>query len=420
MLFMGKDWIFSKISFFWSPPGYDSAKVDKLLGKGDSFLVPQGKTLFQGFKEFLSADSEPPLPPLDMQLMEEACVYFENKNHKDPFLDYPSWHRKKDFLKNHLNGEELELILTFEPGYYWKEKIEYVLQALDYYKRALNFSGPEIRVPRRIEKAALASCRYAEILLAYTTHIYATESYVEKAYLADLLSNTDFLKKPSWFKRIWNWMRGRKEKNKEMPTVSRLTPKQIQLRIWDMIRNNQIREIKRSEFIESLQKTLNNRGAPLTLSSPREALEVYERLLFFVSNQNSPIEYRRYRKDRAGIYLDLAKEDEIYFQNAIREYQDASELPNPENLPGEIFPALLVESFSLELGIAKVHFERRNFSACLNHLTKMENKLRNLDERSIGGIGLDIEKKSLLKEYREMKKISLRKLGRFEEADEIP
>jgi len=419
-IFFEKDEIFARLSHLWSPPGYNPKYVEILISKGDHFLEPKEKATLSKLKEILSSNLEPDLPPLDLKIMEEVCDYFASRNHKDQFLDPPTWYRKKEMLGTYADTEDRELVLSFDPKVYWLHYAEDALSALDYYKRALNFSGPDIRVPRRIETAAKITCRLSEILLAYTTHVYATEAFVEKEYLRKELAQYSIPLKPSFLRRIWDWLRGKRSSNRTLPQQSELTSKQIQLRVWDLIRSGKVKEIRQSEFIESLQKTLKNKGTSIQVSSPKEALNIYERLLFFVSNQNSPLEYRMYRRERAGIYLEFAKENSEYFQLAIAEYSDAREIPNPRDIPPEIFPALLVENFSLELGIAHVYFRKKEYQETIRVLNQMESKLRNLDERSAGGSGLAIEKENLLKQYRQLKKTTLRKLNRFEEADEIP
>lgn len=418
LVFWKKDWIFSKFTYFWSPPGYNSSRTEDLIGKGDSFLVPRDKSWTTQFKEFLSADTSPEMPALSIDLMKKACDYYEAREHKDPFLDHPSWNEKKTMLTGKAAITNNEILLTFDPKIYWNENISYVLQALDYYKRALNFSGPDIRVPERIELASIASCRHSEILLAYTTHVYQTEDFVLEKYLKDELGKENPLRKPSWIRRIWNWLRGKKPVARNLPLASNLSPKQIQLRVWDKIRRAEIYEITKSDFIKSISKTLRNIGKPLDVSSPIEALEMYERLLFFVSNNDSPIEFRRYRKYRGEIYLRLAKKDPSLYDKSILEFRDATSLANVSEIPPEILPALLVENFSLELGAAKVYFQQKKFQESLLVLNELQSKLRNVDERSVSVDNLD--KASLLKEYRFIRKTTLRQLGRYEEADEIP
>lgn len=418
ILFFYRDTIFSRFTYFWSPPGYKPGIAETLIGSGDAFLVPRNKAATQKFKEMLSADSPTPLPPLDLELMGRVCQFYEKRQHKDPFLDPPTWHQKKKMLGPMITGDR-EALLTFDPKAYWKENIDSVLQALDYYKRALNYSGPEIRVPDRIERVALAACRPAEIVLAYTTHIYQTEEFVVDTYLEKEFKNENQIRKPSWFRRTWNKLRGRKTISTELPLESKLSPKQIQLRVWDKIRSNQVTEISRTDFQRGILKSLHNQGNSLSESSPREALEMYERLAFLVANQNSPLEYRRYRRERGNIFLRMAAQDESYYKSAIQEFRDASRLANESSIPHEVLPAVLVENFSLELGIAQVYYRQGRFRECILTINELESKLRNIDERS-AGTGLDLEKQNLLKEYRQLKKLALRKTGRYLEADEIP
>jgi tetratricopeptide (TPR) repeat protein len=418
LIFWKKDWIFSKITYFWSPPGYDLAKTENLIGKGDSYLLPHGKPWTTKFKEFLSADESPELPPLDIELLKKACDYYSTREHRDPFLDSPSWNEKRNMLssKNHIVNEEI--LLTFDPKIYWKENLPYVLQALDYYKRALNFSGPDIRVPERIETAAVASCRYSEILMAYTIHVYQTEEFIQKKYLKDELGRENPLSKPSWFRKVWNWIRRKKSTANRLPLASNLSPKQVQLRTWDKLRRGEIYEITKSEFIRSIGKTLRNLSIPLDQSSPIEALEMYERLLFFSTNQDSPIEFRRYRKYRGEIFLRLAKENSANFEKAILEFKDATTIANQSDIPPEVMATLLVENFALELGIAKVYFQQKKFQECIFILNELQSKLGTVDERST--VDTKMDQRNLLKEFRFYRKTTLRQLGRYEEADEIP
>jgi tetratricopeptide (TPR) repeat protein len=403
--------------YFWSPPGYRPDLVENLLKKGDEKMAPQEKSTISDWKTKLAGDSPISLPPLDTRLLKDICKYFVSREHKDPSLDTLTWNKKKEMITPKYWENDREMILNFDPLAYWKENVDFVLQGLDYYKRALNFSGPEIRVPKRIEEASLASCRYSEIILGYSSYVFQTEDFIKDRYLKDILGKGKFAK-PSWYKRFWNWIRGRSIPKMDFPQESNLTPKQIQLRIWDIIRNGNAREVTRGEFLEGVRKALQSAGKKMDESSPEQALEFYERLLFFVSNQNDPLEYSRYRKNRGEIYLRFSKENPKYLDLAISEFRDSAKIVNQTEIPQEVLPAVLIESFSLELGIAKAYFQEKKYENALQELDRIQSKLRNIDDRSTKGG--EVAKKSLLQEYRFIRKTTLRNLNRFEEADEIP
>lgn len=133
------------------PPGYDPKIAGEFIEKADSIL--QRKVSYQDLGERTP----------DLEIMREACLYYYSLNERDTILYKPSWTdsmsiwRFKDSgMDERSDGKKLSfksrspITGSFNPKEYWKALSPNVLEALDYYKRALNFSGPDLNVPKKI------------------------------------------------------------------------------------------------------------------------------------------------------------------------------------------------------------------------------------------------------------------------------
>jgi hypothetical protein len=147
--------------------------------------------------------------------------------------------------------------------------------------------------------------------------------------------------------------------------------------------------------------------------SPKEMDQIYERILYFVGANER--EYLKFKYRRAELYYQLGSTEPIYFKKAAIEFNEASRIDLAKEDEDFNFPLLLVHEFECKLGEAESYIGLKDYKKGLALLDALKPKLRNIDERSIGGT-----KDEILKKYQKATRLVLRKLGRFEEADEIP
>lgn len=370
--------------------GYPNPGVAReLVAKGDAILEGRkegSSNFFTKLTSFFQSDENQKSSslPLDLHLMEKSCLYYHSKNHvEETFLEL-TWREKAMewgsplFTRVTTPGE---IVLGPNPKDYWNSHIENVLEALDYYKRALRFSGPEFIVPKKIESVAWAVCRPVEILLAYKTHMMETENYVI----------------------------GKLAKEDKLP--SNLTDIQKRSIALSTIKQGFFPEVNPNDYLESLLRQILLTG--MKSFSPHEMDSVFERILYFVGN--SEREYLKFRLRRGELFYQLGSEDPAYYKKAIREFGESSNIKLALEDEEANLPLLLVHQFESVLKQAQCYHKLGENKNSLRILDSLIPKLRNVDERSVGGI-----KQGIVQSYRDTKRIVLRKLSRFEEADEIP
>ncbi|MDF3819229.1 hypothetical protein P3G55_04930 [Leptospira sp. 96542] len=391
LILRNKDFILAKLTLSYNALfGYPNPRIaHQLIAKGDSIIEgrKEGSSDFFGsISEFFqtSENTKGSVLPLDLNLMEKSCLYYRSKEHvEDHFLNL-TWREKAMewgsplFLKMAPQGE---LILGPNPKDYWNSHIEPVLQALDYYKRALRFAGPELVAAKKIESVAWATCRPSEILSAYKTHMLETETFV-------LNKLTEEKKVPS----------GLSEEQKRSVILS-------------TIKQGFYTEVSANDYLESLLRQILLTG--MKTFSPKEMDEIYERILYFVGSNER--EYLKFKYRRAELFYQLGADEKHYFKKAANEFKEAANIKLAMNDEETNLALLLIHEFECKIMESKSYFELNEYKKTLTILDGLKPKLRNVDERSIGGA-----KSEILKLYHKTMRSVLRKLGRFEEADEIP
>jgi hypothetical protein len=363
----------------------------KFIQKGDEIIQGRKELSSNPFSKITAFFSGEDLNkaitlPLDLTLMEKACLYYRSKEHIEEIFLEPTWREKAQewnsplFLKSK-SSDSLDVALGPNPKEYWNSHHEAVLEALDYYKRALRFSGPEFQAPKKIESVSWAVCRPAEILLAYKTYMLETEKYV-----------LDILKK-------------------EEKDPSRRTETQILTQVLQSIKSGKIPGVDPNDYKEALLRQILLTG--MKDFSPREMGSVYFRIIY-LSASNEP-EYLKFVQRRGELFFQLGKENPEFYKNAIQDFKTSMDISIAVKDESANFPLLLVHQFEAKLSIVKCYVELAEYNTALKLLDELIPSLRNVDERSVGGI-----KSPILKSYRETKRFVLRRKGRFDEADEIP
>ncbi|MDX1957579.1 MAG: hypothetical protein SFU98_03345 [Leptospiraceae bacterium] len=382
-----QDLLFEWFSNLVSPTGYNPRVMKSFVKKGDSAIS----------KHFLDRDEKDEkkffeeLSPY-MERMKEACEFYEEVGTKDAVLNEPTWlDRNTRWKKEGTAGEKLDsfkrnpLSESVTPYEFWKANIEEILTALDYYKRALNYSGPEIKPARRIHLIAGAACRPAEVILAYSSYISSSENYVEA------------------------------QVRKEMGVkTSGLSEKQIQYAVWARIKSNKdLPEL--NDFLKGITYLLTDTN--FKTISPYEADKLYERILSFLQNTNDPGQQkneREFRLKRGKLLYELAKSDSKYYTKALKQFEAAKEFDNLSVYTSKEIRPIMSHIFESKLYIARCHLRMKDFKTALHILQDMEVSLRSVDGRENFKPETD-----LLQDYHVLLREAFTGLGRIEEADQI-
>ncbi|AYV54465.1 hypothetical protein [Leptospira kmetyi] len=389
--------LLSKLALMIQPPGYDPKTAGEFIEKGDSILQTEVAYQDQGER----------IP--DLNVMREACLYYYSLSERDSVLYRPSWTdsmsvwRFKESGMSEESGEKKlssktksrsPLTGSFNPGEYWRITSPNVLEALDFYKRALNFSGPDFSVPKKIEKTALAVCRPEEVLLAYADYIRNTEEAVRVAM--------EKIKKPKSF-----FSCGSDDQPQNV-----LTEKQNQMRVWSQIKSNSFtidseRNIKVNA--NDFKKALNLLAfgiyrTGLNSISPLEADGILEKLLFF--SDPGTVEYDELLMKRGLLNYQLGKRDPMFFNKAIFYFREAAKSDLLDK--GSVFESRLMT--------VRSEIRKGQLDNALLELQQLETELYTIDKAyRVTGSG----RSDLVEDRKKLLRYVLRKKGRYEEADEL-
>ncbi len=378
-----------------SSPGYKPKTMNSFVSDGDSTLSKH----FLGHREKdENAFLEKIQPHMDK--MAAACQYFQEAGERDQILVGAKWYDKNtrwtknaesssDRIKtaediHEFNREQLSD--AEEPGYYWKHNIEPVLEALDYYKRALNYAGPELKAARRIDLIARAACREQEVVVAYSTFLYSSEEYLEKKIRQetdqDQLVGLDDKARLSLV-----WVRIRADLKETLPRLS--------------------------EYLVGVQKLLSD--TRFQEFAPEEADGLYERLLFVLESTTDAGQIREEKKlrlKRGKLLYKLALKNPAYYPNAIKQFEAASHFSDlTPYSPGEVYQ-IQAQIFEASLYKAKCIYNQGDYKKTYDILSDMYT--RKVDGRESKTVEID-----LLRDYHSLKRETLIKMGRLKEADEI-
>ncbi|MCP5495583.1 MAG: hypothetical protein H7A23_13585 [Leptospiraceae bacterium] len=373
LIIINRDQILVWYSLKVSRQHYNESSMNGFLKKGNSILHNSNANL---------------------ELMRDACDYYKNLNHVDPILYEPKWYDQahrwqnpKDkesswfgsfFGNESQNSKQQEPLLKYyvHPRDYWNGKEGDVLEALDYYKRALNYAGPNFEPVKKIEEVGWAVCRPREVVLAYSTFILNTEEYVEEKLAISYPNDSEIIKT---------------------------------YRIISAIKNGKFKEARRDFYEKGLiYLLLELKWANI---SPTEAENLYTKLIVITSNQKEV--YNRFRKKRGLLRYKLGQEKKDNYKLAIEDFLAAREYPNMDEFKTKELNVYLNDIFESDLMIIKCYIELNQIEDAQKTLSVANSDIQKIFEE--GGI----LEASLQEDYKEIRRIILRKLGRTREADEI-
>lgn len=392
LIFTHRDEFYSWIVRKASPKSPNPKIMKDFVYKGDKilanhFLDSKPDRDNQKFLEALSPHIEK---------MKRACEYYRELGYKDEVFTNPTWLSRQQDWSSELQPKNWEESLSREklpnpidPASYWKKNIEPVFDALSYYKKALHYSGANFLAAQRIHFVSGAACKPEESIIALTTYIYNTEKYIE-----DTIIHED---------------KSRKLTYQNLDSLS-----QMKMILYYMRTSPKLKEIF-PEYQRAI--TILIYDTNFTKASPLEAAELINRPLALIETSSDIGQIKSAKKMRmlrGKILFEEGKKERIHLSGALLDFEAASEYPDLSKYPNNEIPEIKSNIFEAKLYIAKCHYQLKNYREALNVLTHLLNEVRSIDGREGKRVEL-----GLLKEFHELRRETLMKLGRVKEADEL-
>ncbi len=415
ILFLNRNELYNWYSTFISPKGYNPKVMKKFISEGDKLVDASFEDSIQSKRiEELSENPKKreELIKTFLAKMEDSCRFAKESASKDELLSDPNWLERNsewsddpDESKNAVGLSRKALPAFTYPENYWKKNIPKLLDSLDYYKRALYYSGPEINAADKIHFIAKAICKENESILAYSSYLNHSISYV-----SDIIDKEDILfqQKNNTF---WNKLKTifGKENFLERKDTYGLTPLMRKTIILSYIKENHALPVL-LDYLRGLNILLLDTN--LRNMSPVEADELFEIMLFFLAKTDDPIQIKneKFFRFKRGIHLFKMGD---YFK-ARDQFLASKEFPNLEEESPVSIRLILAHIFQSELMIAKCHFQIKDYKAAMSSISNLESTLHNVDGRDGGRID-----RELLKDYKRTRIEVLKKLGRTREAEEM-
>ena len=394
-----------------SPSGYTPKVMKKFLAKGDDILYSNLEDAVKSpriEKELKDEKKRLGILTSHLDQMEAACDYYKVAGKKDEVMQDPTWLDRNirwtsdsELSSDGVGSSRNPLPSVSNPDDYWKKNINAILSALDYYKRALNYSGPEIFAADKIRSVAKAVCRPEEIIIAYTSYLNSSDAYVEE--ILDKEDEEIVKKNQSFFAPILRLfgLAGPADR-KEMYGLSPLMKKSI---VWKYIKENHNLPLL-MDYIRGVNVLLLD--TKLRESSPYEADELYETVLFFLQGTEDPKQQyneRMFRFKRGILLFNMGE-----FENAKKQFIGAKELIDLKDESAVQQHLSTSHLFQSDLMIAKCHFKQGKFKEALISLSSAQVHIANVEGKL---------ERDLLEDYKNTLRETYKKLGRIKEADEI-
>ncbi|MBK8399427.1 MAG: hypothetical protein IPL26_29815 [Leptospiraceae bacterium] len=385
--------------------------MKKFLAKGDDILYSNLEDAVKSpriEKELKDEKKRLGILTSHLDQMEAACDYYKVAGKKDEVMQDPTWLDRNirwtsdsELSSDGVGSSRNPLPSVSNPDDYWKKNINAILSALDYYKRALNYSGPEIFAADKIRSVAKAVCRPEEIIIAYTSYLNSSDAYVEE--ILDKEDEEIVKKNQSFFAPILRLfgLAGPADR-KEMYGLSPLMKKSI---VWKYIKENHNLPLL-MDYIRGVNVLLLD--TKLRESSPYEADELYETVLFFLQGTEDPKQQyneRMFRFKRGILLFNMGE-----FENAKKQFIGAKELIDLKDESAVQQHLSTSHLFQSDLMIAKCHFKQGKFKEALISLSSAQVHIANVEGKL---------ERDLLDDYKNTLRETYKKLGRIKEADEI-
>ena len=387
-VFSKKEAIFDWYSLKVSPLGYTPKVMKNLVKKGDSILISAFLESEPKSEEAFRSSMEPILDKIS-----RVCDYYKEVGKLDDILTEPTWYDKntrwsEDPSKITPDGVSRSSLPRHElPLDFWQKHQDTLLSALDYYKRALNYSGPELLASERIRLVSASVCRPQEVVVSYSSYLTNTDAYVE-----------DQIRK--------NYKQD----------IQNLNDRQIQMIVLSKIRMG-TPPPDPQEYIKAL--TILLKDTHYETLSPIEADGLYEKILFFLQNSADPgqkLSERLFRLKRGKLLFEvLGKNNPEFIKKAKMEFQAAANFDNLEEFRSSQENNIMAHIFESKLYIARCEIKLGRYKESLSLLHDLESSVRTVDDRA-GKRKMEV---NLLHDYHLLLRETLIKMGRKQEADSI-
>ncbi|PJZ68283.1 hypothetical protein CH373_10415 [Leptospira perolatii] len=447
--------ILRSFTLWIEPPELNPKLSEQLQERGDELLSE--KVTFHHIDHFIKLGK-----------MSESCYRaMEIGRHGlDELFREPSWMeaRKKGWTMQDLIPNESPLLGSdfnrerIDTTEYWQEYSRTVLEALDDYKRALNFNPfdgynrlpgvgvfgtdrPSIYGKSLLEKITMtsyASCRPEEALVSHFHTLTSIEDLVfEKIKRKE---------KPQipWWKKILNFFSFSCSAEPDHILEAEL-PREI--RVWEAISKSDSNPIVFSEdypertklsanqFKQLILKTLDLLGSAhgngSSSLSPEESVSLYLRILYFsCSNRSIPPEAKYWGSSAIAMIPCVQSDEEgnrLFYTNEFRlarlYYKLADRESSYRKIAGELFEKVY-QSKSTSLGI---RFQAKLMRIrCLMYASSWDQSLKELDQLQNDLYSVDPEFRSdkagyedLIEDRKKLLQFVLRKKGKYSEADDL-
>lgn len=436
LVYFKRHTIYNWYSIKMSPLGYNPKVMGKFIREADSILASNLDdnidTIIRSFptkekqKEMKKEDKRKTLLTIEghLGIMERSCQFVKEKENRDDTLSVLNWRQKyTDWASNQENTaggigntiDRIPLPDPMNPVEYWKSNENEIMRALDYYKRALNYAGPEIIAADKIRPVARALCKNDEVILAYSTYVNGAEAHVEKK----VEERAYDMNKGSFWDRIVRFFTFKSIPNKD--DLYGLTPLMKKQLVWAEIKRNKDlkpeaqEEPKLMDYLRGITILLSDTN--LKKVSPREAAELYETVLFFLQNTTDPIQMKNER------FYRLKRGKHLYgmgdYAGALLDFKAAADFKDLDKESSSDIRQVMTHIFESELYAVKCYYQlgksdknnKKYFKKALSMIDELNNRLSNN--------GYIANEADLMDDFKEVKRNTLKKLGHFQEADEI-
>jgi hypothetical protein len=364
------NWFSLKVTSFQ----YSPSKMKSLYEKADS-IIYDSITLSYIHRKCAQEKENSTECSLDehLSMMRNACAYFDRLSIEKPPFEDTNWIEKKtvwtsdpEYSLGGLGSNRVILPKAINPQTYWKNHIQPVLSALEYYKKAQMVSGPTFTIVKKTQRAALASCRQQEGFMALINYIFSTENYILE-YLQDEKKIPSYLSSAQQVTLVWKTIRDEKELREHLDP---------------------------NDFVYSLQELLlPERG--FRYKSPEEANEFFHRLLFFVKDDEWNENLIRFKWGKH--LFAMGDENNDNYKRAILQLQASTVFSNSYTKLQSIekLKRLRGHSFEANLITARAYNKLNSPANALQHLKTAERLLKTVDGRLTALVDME-----MIKEYK--------------------
>ena len=360
IIFSYRNQIRSQITNFFYPIKYNKDLALSLMEEGDKLLE---------YDDFHSLDKENLIEsPVDLNIMKKACEYIGRTDLQDP-----KWLEEKNvwLVRKKIKEGKTPTYISINPQQYWDFHIDKVLQSLDYYNRAFNFSGPIFKIPKKLADVSFAACRKQQAYINYSLYVFKTENHI-----LELLEKDNQIK-PS------------------------LTKRQKNMIVWSNIKKNKIPDVSRKEYIFANLEIINSQVLPNT-----EIDDFYERVIFFIPQYSLKRNLYLYKRGILNSKIAKKHNNKSYYKKALLYLQGSVDFQNlkvpMQHQLNELDTIFLQRNLKI-IKILSILEEKNQLISTINYLDYTVNRIKKKTKTNF--------QQKLLNQYNVLKKQVLLQAG---------